>query len=94
VTRITFAPITTTGIRVVVNAAQANYSRIVELEAWSGVGSISTDLIPHENTNDQDGSRTLIEALEKLFSYSYSALINRIWSRTTEDTMNYRKDST
>jgi uncharacterized repeat protein (TIGR01451 family) len=34
ITKLTFAPITTTAIRVVVNAAQSNYSRIVELEAW------------------------------------------------------------
>lgn len=36
ITKITFAPITTTRIRVVVNAAQSSYSRIVEIEAWSG----------------------------------------------------------
>ncbi|MFN2391340.1 MAG: discoidin domain-containing protein, partial [Pyrinomonadaceae bacterium] len=33
-TKIQFSPITTTKIRVVVNSALANYSRIVELEAW------------------------------------------------------------
>jgi hypothetical protein len=36
VTKITFAAITTSRIRVLVNAAQAGYSRIVEVEAWSG----------------------------------------------------------
>lgn len=34
--KITFASITTTQIRVIINNAQAGYSRIVELEAWSG----------------------------------------------------------
>ena len=87
VTRITFAPITTTRIRVVVNAAQSSYSRIVELEAWSGIGSISADLIAQENTNAQDGSRTFSEALGKLLSDSYIALKNRIWSRTSEEVM-------
>ncbi|HEX8265680.1 MAG TPA: hypothetical protein VF596_09760, partial [Pyrinomonadaceae bacterium] len=34
ITKLTFAPVTTNRIRVVVNNAQSNYSRIVELEAW------------------------------------------------------------
>jgi pimeloyl-ACP methyl ester carboxylesterase len=34
ITKVVFSPITTTRIRVVVNNAQASYSRIVELEAW------------------------------------------------------------
>ncbi len=89
VTRITFAPITTTKIRVVVNAAQASYSRIVELEAWSGTGSISADLISQENITAQDESGTIIEALEKLFSYSYTNLKNRIWSHKSEDVMKH-----
>jgi hypothetical protein len=55
VTRIPFAPITITRIKVVVNAAQSSYSRIVELEAWSGIGSISADLIPNENTRASFG---------------------------------------
>jgi uncharacterized protein (UPF0248 family) len=39
ITKITFSSITTNKIRVVVNNAQASYSRIVELEAWSGGSS-------------------------------------------------------
>jgi hypothetical protein len=38
VTKISFSAITTTKIRIVVNNAQATYSRIVEVEAWSGGG--------------------------------------------------------
>jgi hypothetical protein len=34
ITRLMFSPVTTTRIRVVVNNAQASYSRIVELQAW------------------------------------------------------------
>jgi hypothetical protein len=34
ITKLSFTPITTNRIRVVVNNAQSNYSRIVELEAW------------------------------------------------------------
>jgi hypothetical protein len=35
IAKVVFTAITTTRIRVVVNNAQANYSRIVELEAWT-----------------------------------------------------------
>jgi hypothetical protein len=42
IARITFAPITTNRIRVVVNSAQSSYSRIVELEAWTTGGTVST----------------------------------------------------
>ncbi|HEX8289175.1 MAG TPA: PKD domain-containing protein [Pyrinomonadaceae bacterium] len=55
-TKLTFAPITTTKIRVVVNAAQSSYSRIVELEAWNGIGSISADSILDENADVQSVS--------------------------------------
>jgi len=37
--RITFTSITTSRIRVVVNSGQDGFSRVVELEAWSGGGS-------------------------------------------------------
>ena len=33
-TRVTFPAVQTTKIRVIVNAALAGYSRIVEIEAW------------------------------------------------------------
>jgi len=33
-TRLTFPAVATTKIRVVVNSSLANYSRIVEVEAW------------------------------------------------------------
>lgn len=45
VRQITFAPITTTGIRVVVYNALQGYSRIVEVEAWSG-GSVTPTQSP------------------------------------------------
>ena len=38
--QIVFSPITTTRIRVVVNSALNSYSRIVEVEAWSGGGGV------------------------------------------------------
>jgi hypothetical protein len=41
VAKIVFSAITTNKIRVVVNNAQANYSRIVELEAWTSGGTVS-----------------------------------------------------
>jgi hypothetical protein len=37
VTKIVFSPVSTTKIRVVINNAQASYSRIVEVEAWQKV---------------------------------------------------------
>nr|MBA2737519.1 M20/M25/M40 family metallo-hydrolase [Pyrinomonadaceae bacterium] len=42
VTKLVFSPITTTKIRVVVNNAQAGYSRIVELQAWTDTTVTST----------------------------------------------------
>jgi hypothetical protein len=41
ITKINFAPVTTSRIRVVVNNGQGGYSRIVEVQAWSG-GTTST----------------------------------------------------
>lgn len=52
--KITFTPITTTSIRVFINNAQASYSRIVELEAWSG--GTSTDIPTPSNDNTLIGS--------------------------------------
>jgi hypothetical protein len=46
ITKLVFASITTTKIRVVVNNAQSNYSRIVELEAWSESGGSNTTPTP------------------------------------------------
>ena len=46
ITKVVFSPITTTRIRVVVNNAQASYSRIVELEAWSS-GSVTSTPTPN-----------------------------------------------
>ncbi|HEX8288578.1 MAG TPA: discoidin domain-containing protein [Pyrinomonadaceae bacterium] len=50
VTRITFPAVTTNRIRVVVYNAQANYSRIVELEAWSGSGTTNPTPTPYVPT--------------------------------------------
>lgn len=42
--KVTFAAVTTSKIRVVINSALADYSRIVELEAWGTVGQATTDI--------------------------------------------------
>jgi RHS repeat-associated protein len=42
--KFTFTAVTTTKIRVVVNAALDNYSRIMEVEAWGSVGQVGTDI--------------------------------------------------
>ncbi len=47
-TKIVFPAVTTTKIRVVVNSALAGYSRIVEVEAWSG-GSVTSTPTPTPN---------------------------------------------
>jgi hypothetical protein len=41
--KFTFAPLTTSRIRVAVYNAQLSYSRIVELEAWTATGSATFD---------------------------------------------------
>ncbi|HEX8287249.1 MAG TPA: hypothetical protein VF556_04600, partial [Pyrinomonadaceae bacterium] len=46
--KLTFSAVTTTAVRVVVNNAQANYSRIVELEVW-GSGT-SNYIMPSSNS--------------------------------------------
>ncbi|HEX8267250.1 MAG TPA: discoidin domain-containing protein [Pyrinomonadaceae bacterium] len=69
VTKLVFAPVTTSKIRVVVNNAQANYSRIVELEAWSGGTSYST-LITKPNPSEANAEReTFSDALSRIFSF-------------------------
>jgi hypothetical protein len=40
--KLTFAPLTTTKIRIVVNSAQGGSSRIVEVEAWGSADSVPT----------------------------------------------------
>ena len=42
--KFTFTAVTTTKIRVVVNAALSDYSQIVEVEAWGSVGQVGTDI--------------------------------------------------
>ena len=69
ITKITFTAITTTKIRVVVNAAQAGYSRIVELEAWSG--GASTDIPPSPSNDD-----TLTGSIDYLNSSPAGILYN------------------
>ena len=59
-TRLTFSPVTTTRIRVVVSAAQASYSRIVELEAWGG-GTSYSSLVPDDR--QLENSASLFDAL-------------------------------
>jgi hypothetical protein len=49
--KLVFSPITTSRIRVVVNNAQASYSRIVELEAWSSDGGVTTTPTPNPTPN-------------------------------------------
>jgi hypothetical protein len=52
VNHITFSPLSTTSIRVVVTGAQDGYSRIVELEAWGG-GTASATTGTEPSTADQ-----------------------------------------
>jgi len=54
VNRVTFTPITTSKIRVVVNGALASYSRIVELEAWSGSSNYILPPLPEQNGSKDD----------------------------------------
>jgi hypothetical protein len=56
VTKLVFAPVTTSKIRVVINNAQAGYSRIVELEAWSASSSYST-LTTKPNPSEANAER-------------------------------------
>jgi hypothetical protein len=46
VRKVTFSPISTSKIRVNVNSAQDGYSRIVEIEAWSGAGGGAGTPVP------------------------------------------------
>src|SRR5262249_31174590 len=66
--QITFAPITTSKIRLVINNAQAHQSRIVELEAWgtavavSNVNWVVTDQLGTPRMIcDQSGSLTVTD---------------------------------
>jgi hypothetical protein len=70
--KITFASITTTAIRVVVNNAQANYSRIVELEAWSGGTS---DIQPPLSDNTLIGSIDYVNANPTGISCNFNDLL-------------------
>jgi hypothetical protein len=62
-TKIVFSPITTSKIRVVVNNAQDGYSRIVELEAWSG-GTASGTVAINQTTVK---SESFGDAISKYF---------------------------
>jgi hypothetical protein len=44
--RITFAPVTTNAIRVLVTSALAGYSRLVEVEAWAATTATSATAPP------------------------------------------------
>jgi hypothetical protein len=67
ITKLVFSPITTTKIRVLVNGALASYSRIVELEAWSGGSNYIIPTSPEQN-GSKDGGGTFIETLSEWIS--------------------------
>jgi hypothetical protein len=73
-----------------VNNAQANYSRIVELEAWSGGTSNLTSLA---DNNVKFESENLGSALGKLFSYTHTALSDNFPNRFSTVAMNLMGDS-
>jgi hypothetical protein len=76
VKRVTFPAVTTTRIRVVVNNALANYSRIVELEAWTpGTGSASV-AEADSVLRQPDAGSTFAERLIGLSDYAYRMLQN------------------
>jgi hypothetical protein len=74
VTKLVFPAITTTKIRVVVNNAQTNYSRIVELEAWSLVNSqeMQTSVLNIHNT--ENNILAFIETKMSLFDFLKGSL--------------------
>jgi hypothetical protein len=90
VTKLVFAPVTTSKIRVVVNNAQANYSRIVELEAWSGGAS---NLTSFADNNVKFESVTIGSTLGKLLSYTYTALSDNFRNRSSIIATNLMRDS-
>ena len=59
--QLTFAPITTTGIRVVVSGALASYSRIAELEAYSSATETALIGFPGDNWWNLDISKALLD---------------------------------
>jgi hypothetical protein len=63
ITKLVFPAVTTTKIRVVVNSAQASYSRIVELEAWTTGGS--NYIVPTDSNGGEDSSKTFVETLSE-----------------------------
>jgi hypothetical protein len=69
VTKLVFSAVMTTKIRVVINSARANYSRIVELEAWSAVGNNETQISALNLHNSKDVIQALIEAQPGVFNY-------------------------
>jgi hypothetical protein len=73
-TKLVFPAITTTKIRVVVNNAQTNYSRIVELEAWSLVNSqeMQTSVLNIHNT--ENNILAFIETKMSLFDFLKGSL--------------------
>ncbi len=72
--QITFAPITTNRIRVVVTSALATYSRIVELEAYSATGNASVSNPVEETVKAESG--TFDETVKSWFDETYDALEN------------------
>jgi hypothetical protein len=90
VTKLVFAPVTTSKIRVVINNAQAGYSRIVELEAWSGGTSNLTSFADNTAKFESENPGS---ALGKLFSYTHTALSDNFRNRFSTIAMNLIDDS-
>jgi peptidyl-Asp metalloendopeptidase len=77
-TRIAFAPISTSRIRVVVNNAQASYSRIVELEAWSDENGYANAPLP--NSADKVNNGNLSAVATAWLHYVYQKLSKGLWN--------------
>ncbi|MDQ3133114.1 MAG: M20/M25/M40 family metallo-hydrolase [Acidobacteriota bacterium] len=71
VTKIVFPAITTTKIRIVVNGAMANYSRIVELEAWSSVSNYEMQNFALNLHNSKDNIENFIGAQSSIFNFLF-----------------------
>jgi len=71
-TKLVFSPVTTTSIRVVVNNAQLSYSRIVEVEAWSGGTSNSATASIEEAAKSDN--RIFSGAMGAWLDYAYEIL--------------------
>ena len=72
VRKVTFAPISTSRVRVVVNGAQNSYSRVVELEAWTGGSAYVLESGQQNSAVEQ----TFGEKVTDWLNYAYDSVSN------------------